>query len=131
MQERTLTELRNLLEQLIQLPADDLPNDDHQLVPEQIMDVVDVIAKPRGRPRKIRNAITRTRKQTNCTICQGKHETSRCVVFQKLEEVVAQFAEYAGGQRRCGICSAPGHNARRCPIKQEVLLSIAVLCRAY
>ena len=120
---RITAKMRELLGELIELPPEPAPNDTTELVSgansdDEVVDVVDHTARPRGRPRAVRNAIDYGKKVT-CKICGNSHDTNDCVAFDRVCEVVQQFKDYDGPKRRCRICSEPGHNARTCPIRLE------------
>lgn len=123
---RTTARLNALLEELLNLPPGGLPNDTTELVSgdnssDEVVDVVDHIARPRGRPKRNRNAVDHGRREkgVTCRICENNHATEDCVAWERVCEVTRQFKDYDGSKRRCGICSEPGHNARTCPIRLE------------
>lgn len=122
---RITAKLRDLLAELIELPPEVLPNDTTELVSgansgNEVVDVVDHIARPRGRPKKVRNSGDHLRKKRAvCKICGFDHEMKDCVAWERVCEVMEEFRDYAGPKRRCRICTEPGHNARTCPIRLD------------
>ena len=122
---RMVDKMRQLLAELVEILPEDLPNDHVELQSAQnsdddIVDVVDNIGRPRGRPRAVRNGTDRGT-PTTCRICGYRHETTGCVKYADWLAVQERFRTYEGPQRRCGVCSEPGHNARRCPIKRDAI----------
>ena len=80
---RMVDKMRHLLAELVEIPPEDLPNDHVELQSAQnsdddIVDVVDNIGRPRGRPRSVRNGTDRGT-PTTCRICGYRHETTGCV----------------------------------------------------
>ena len=122
---RMVGKMRQLLSELVEVPAEDLPNDHVELQSaqnsdEEVVDVVDNVGRPRGRPRAIRNATDRVA-AASCRICGFRHDTTACIKYAECMAVHERFRNYEGPQRRCGVCSEPGHNARRCPIKKDAI----------
>ena len=122
---RITAKLRDLLAELIELPPEVLPNDTTELVSgansgNEVVDVVDHTARPRGRPKKIRNSRGHfTKKHVICKICGFDHEMKDCIAWDRVCEAVEEFRDYSGPKRRCRICTEPGHNARTCPIRLD------------
>ena len=122
---RVAAKMRELLAELIDLPPDELPNDATNLTSgrnsdEEVVDVVDHVARPRGRPRAIRNG-GNTFAPRKCRICGRGHDTTDCFAYPDLQQQTEKFKDWAGDGRRCGICTEPGHNARTCPLKAKAL----------
>ena len=117
--------LREMLNQMIELPPDELPNDSEEVEPgEPVVDVVGHVARPRGRPRIIGNrkaAVSQKEVEETCKICEREHETTECYSYERWKEAMEEYRNYDGPRRRCRICSTPGHNKRTCPIRQEAL----------
>ena len=117
--------LREMLNQMIELPPDESPNDSEEVEPgEPVVDVVDHVARPRGRPRMIRNwkrAEKRKCLEEKCNICDGGHETTECYSYERWRMAMEEYRDYDGPRRRCRVCTAPGHNKRTCPIRLEAL----------
>ena len=118
---RITGKLREMLGELIELPPDSLPSEGMEIDPgTPVVDVVDHMAHPRGRPRHIGSG-HENRSRKGCKICDGTHETRECVGWKKLQDAMDEFRDYDGPRRRCRVCSAPGHNKRTCPIRLEAL----------
>lgn len=122
---RIVSKMRELLAEIVELPPEEGPNGQLELESgansdAEVEDVVDNVARPRGRPRRIRNGTDRAAR-TVCGICGKGHATNECIGFGELQEAVERFREYDGPQRRCGICTEPGHNARTCAIKRRAV----------
>lgn len=58
---------------------------------------------------------------TRCRICGFRHETTACVKYADCIAAQNRFRNYEGPHRRCGVCSEPGHNSIRCPIKRAAV----------
>ena len=104
----------------------DLPNEGRHVTSavqsddEHVVDVVDNVARPRGRPRKMRNNVDRGNVVV-CKICGRHHETHQCICYARMQESAARFRDYSGPQKRCSICTEPGHNMRRCPLRLDAI----------
>ena len=122
---RITAKMRDLLSELVELPPDGLANDTTELVSganssDEVVDVVDHTARPRGRPKKVRHSAGHgSGKPAECKICGNSHETKDCIAWERVCEVMEQFKDYDGTRRRCRICTEPGHNARTCPIRLD------------
>ena len=122
---RVVSKMREILAEIVELPPEEGPDMQIELQSggnsdAEVEDVIDNVARPRGRPRRIRNGRDRGTK-TVCRICGNGHQTSECVGFNDVQEAAARFRDYSGTQRRCGICTEPGHNARSCAIKRRAV----------
>lgn len=115
---RISAQMKGILAELIEQPPEGLPNESEEIEQDrEVIDVVDVVARPRGRPRRIGSWSVERRPRGTCGICDGDHATLECVGYAEMRAAVEEHAGYDGPMRQCGICKAPGHNKRTCAIR--------------
>ena len=84
-------------------------------------DVMDAIARAKGRPKKRLKYNLDRRGVHKCRICDRAHETCQCKYYDQLLSIMNKHEDYDGDQRRCGLCTEPGHNNRTCPLRLRAI----------
>lgn len=113
------TKLRGILADLVELPPDPAPNDESdEPNAAPVVDVVDRVGRPRGRPKRMRNMVDRQQPK-RCKICLRGHDTTKCFCYERWQATMEEYVVYEGGDRRCSLCTGPGHTIRTCPIRRD------------
>ena len=86
-------------------------------------DIVEVMPKKKGAPRKKGNSQPRT--GPNCVLCEGNHKLKKCPRYSYFK---VELENYIGSNdisgKLCSACGYRGHNVRTCPPLNAARLKI-------